>query len=363
MIMGSERVRAGMATDVVKVAHDVGKVNKSWDFWVYRKLPSRPGEQEAQLAHLGTVAEVRAMVENSMKVIWRGPFWCVYSGDGFEIEFDVGGIDSKPTDVLDSINVVVRGHGDPLSVLTDFSRKNYLTLCDLETGEELEFFHQDEGKNSIQETVEQLRSHRYGDMPDKALTGPTLAEDPNVAVYTHFWSTPGHEPHNFVALEGNELLIGFVTPEILDDFVDQYKMRGKVYVPKQSLGLGSQHRRLSSLVEMNDHINTAKCELVFCGSDVATELLFSSPMAKNDFIGVALGRVPKPRKTFEAEHLLQGVNLPFLALTLIFSGVCIFWPTDLFLGLSIVFGLITVVPLLKYFISGPQTYEVYSFGD
>ncbi len=363
MIVGSENVRPGVTTEVVRVAQDIGKVNMSWDFWVYRKLPTRPGDQEPQLAHLGTVKEVRAMVEKSMKVIWRGPFWCVHSGDGFEIEFDVGGIDSKESDMLDSINVVVRGRGDPLSVLVNFSRDNHLTLCDLTTGEELEFFHQGGKSEPIQEAVDQLKGVRHGEVDGEVLPAPTLAEDPEIATYTYFWAHPGHEPHNFIALEGNELLIGAVSAEVLEDFIEQYKVKGKVHVPRQSLELGSQHRRLTGLVEMNDHINTAKCELIFCGSDVPTEVVFSSPMAKNNFIGVALGRVPKPRKSFEAERLLEGVNIPFLALTLIFSSAAVVWPNDFVLGMSILFGLVTVVPLLKYFISGPQTYEVYSFGD
>ncbi len=365
MIVGNEKVCRNVPTGVATVAQDIGKANMTWDFWVYRKLPTRPGDQEPQLAHLGTVKEVRAMVENSMKVIWRGPFWCVHSGDGFEIEFDVGGIDSKETDMLDSINAVVRGRGDPLTVLVEFSRKNRLTLCDLTTGEELEFFSQAETDTPIQKAVEQLKGqhHEEGDEVLADLGAATPVADGDVASYTYFWANPGSEPHNFIALEGNELLIGSVAPETLEDFIDQYKLKGKVYVPRRTLGLGSQHRRLTGLVEMHDHINTPKCELVFYGSDMPTEIVFNSPMAKNNFIGVALGRVPKPKKTFEAERLLEGVNIPFLALTIIFSIASAFWTTDLILGLSILFGLITVVPLLKYFISGPQTYEVYSFGD
>ena len=370
MAMESEELQKGFTADIARMARGVARFNKSWDFWVYRKLPAQTGTKEAQLAHLGTVKEVRAMVENSVEVIWRGPFWCVHRGDGFEIEFDVGGIDSKENDILDSINVVVKGQGDPLPVLVEFSRANQLTLCDLATGEELEFFHlTDEQwmppKKLIGRAVDELKN-QHGS-PDNhglpSLPSPKGEDDDEVAVYTYFWANPGHEPYNVIALEGNDLLIGQVSALRLDDFIEQYRINGKVRVPKKALDLGSQRRRLLNMVELNDHLNTSVCELTFQGSEVPTRIEFSSPLAKNHFIEVALSRVPKPRKTFEAERMLEGINIPFLILTLIFSVAALYWSSPLLRGFSILCGVITIIPLFRYFIQGPQMYEIYSFNE
>ena len=370
MAIKSEELQEGFTADIARMAQGVGKFNKSWDFWVYRKMPAQAGIKEAQLAHLGTVKEVRAMVENTVEVIWHGPFWCVHQGDGFEIEFDVGGIDSKESDILDSINVVVKGRGDPLPVLVEFSRVNRLTLCDLATGEELEFFHlTDEQwlppKKLIGRAVDELKNQHQPLEKGKlaALPSPMVSVDADEATYTYFWANPGHEPYNFVALEGTELLIGQVPAQRLEDFIEQYRINGKVRVSKRVLALGSQRRRLMNLVELNDHLNTPVCDLVFHGSEVPTRIEFNSPLAKRRFIDVALSRVPKPRKTFEAERMLDGINIPFLLLTLIFSVAALYWPSQLLRGFSILCGVVTVIPLFRYFIRGPQMYEVYTFNE
>ncbi len=361
MELEREAVSTGVTADIARMAQGVALINVRWDLWVYRKRAVGASPHPAPLAQLGTVKEVRAMVEESLPVVWRGPFWCVHKGEGFEIEFDIGGIDSRDDDLLDSINIVVRGRGDALPVLVEFSRRNRLTLCDLRTGEELEFFEHDGTAPSIGEMVARLRTAPARGGGSAPL--PVPAGQPQEHLYTHFWSNPGGEPFNLVAVEGNTLLFGRVASALLEDLMEQYRLRGKVRISAHALELGSQRRHFTQLRSLCDRLDSPACELHFHGAAEPTRVLFSSPLAKARFIEVALSRVPKPRKTFEAERLLDGVNLPALGGAAALAGASLVWPSTVLLILTAASAVATAVPLVRYFIRGPQMYEVYEFGE
>jgi len=96
----------------------------SWDLFAFKKEGA-----------FGTVAQVRAELENRLPVEWGGSFWCYYFGDGFTLEINIGDWRSQDEDPLDNISIEVRGGGDPMPILVELAAANGWVLSDLATGQ------------------------------------------------------------------------------------------------------------------------------------------------------------------------------------------------------------------------------------
>ncbi len=365
-----ERLRHGSKADMAKLAVFPSRATAVWDLWVYRKVSSNVAGGN-ELASLGTVREVRAMIESSLDVEWRGPFWCVYNGEGFDLEFDVGGVDSRQQDMLDSINIQVRGNGDAKPLLIEFSLANHLTLCDLSTGEEMAFFTEvDEAwkltNNLASYALDEFKGRRYikpsqNDSHAPAALPSNIDKDLDISVFTYLWGNPKEESHGLVALEADELLIGCVSPKIIEELVVQHALKKRVRVPKHILKLGSQRRRLRSIVEVIDYLNDNRVSLIFCGAEEPTLICFSSLDEKTAFIEILMGRLPMPKRTFEVEKLIGNQSLYILAVAMLLALGGMYWSVEYALVASIIIGGIMTLPLLRYAIKGPRMYEIYSF--
>ena len=365
-----ERLRNGSKANMAKLAVFPGRVSTVWDLWVYRKTPDGlPGSNE--LAPLGTVRDVRAMIEKSLDVEWRGPFWCIHNGNGFDLEFDVGGVDSREHDVLDSINIQVRGNGDAKPVLIEFSLTHSLTLCDLSTGEEMAFFTDSNEKwqlanEVIGHTMDESKGQRYikPSHNDPVVTPALPAsfdDDLDVSVFTYVWGNSREDSHNLVALEADELLVGCVSPKIVDELIEQHGLKKRVRIPKHILKLGSQRRRLRSIVEIIDSLSDNKVSLIFSGAEEPTSVCFSSLDEKTAFIETMMGRLPIPKRNFEVEKLIGNQALYILAAAMSLALGGMYWSMEYALIAAAIVGVLMTLPLVRYAIKGPRMYEIYSF--
>jgi hypothetical protein len=108
----------------------------SWDVMVFNLAEGAPknlGEwpTDYQPPPLGPASEVRAAISNALPgVEWSTPHWGRYGGDGFTFEFNTG-----DGETIDCIMVHVRGGGDSISALLQFSVPNGWTLLDCSTSE------------------------------------------------------------------------------------------------------------------------------------------------------------------------------------------------------------------------------------
>lgn len=340
-------------SDYVISKEDVSR--SSWDLWVYRKAFDRENK-ENQLAPLGSVDEVKALVESSVSVEWKSPCRAVFLGKDFVIEFDVGGMESHPGDVLDSISVSIRGHGNALSILEALSREHKLTLFDLSSGEELEYFSPkcDEWlsvKTVIDHTVEKLR-YRSGLRSSRHNT--------SLAMYSHFWFNPKQERLNFIALEDNRLLVGNTSITAMDELLSQYDERKRIYIPVNFLKFGGRQWAMSDVNKIIDYLGITKCDVFFTETTAPISLIFSSIEEKEDFIRRALVNLPAPRRVFKSEVFMDGVYI----LTALFLAVIVFyWPSTIVLSAALIASVLLTIPLALYLIKGPKTYEIYGFCD
>jgi len=192
----------------------------SWDLWAYRPDPADTSARHT----LGTVAEVRSLVEQTLSVEWQGPFWCLFQGEEFTIEINVGDQNSQPDDPVDQIEFEVRGGGDPLPVLAGFARQHGLVLEDLASGELLDLEQpSDAGWKSFQAArdcaVEHARE-KYGAVEPATDAGEFRA--------TRVWYSGTNDPiKGTIAPEDLELLQVCDRPrEVVDAVFAFYESRG-----------------------------------------------------------------------------------------------------------------------------------------
>jgi hypothetical protein len=107
----------------------------SWDIVIINvsgEVPATVDEiSEDGCSPLGSADEVRRQVSAQLPDIdWSDPVWGEYLGDGFTIEFNIGGEDPVIT-----IGLHVRGGGDPVTDIMRLTRAMKWQAIDLSTGE------------------------------------------------------------------------------------------------------------------------------------------------------------------------------------------------------------------------------------
>jgi len=143
--------------------------------------------------------------------------------------------------------------------------------------------------------------------------------------------------------------------------VEQYQLKKRVRIPKHILQLGSQRRRLRSIVEIIDYLSDNRVLLVFSGAEEPTAVNFASLDEKTAFIEILMGRLPIPRRTFEVEKLIGNQALYILAAAMSLALGGMYWSMEYALIASAIIGVVMTLPLVRYAIKGPRMYEIYSF--
>lgn len=110
----------------------------SWDVMVFNLdgKPPPPLEQarEADFRPLGAAHQVRQDISSHLaEVDWTDASWGRYEGDGFSIEFNVGG-----DDPIQSAMLHVRGGGDAIAAIQQFARPLRWAVLDISTSEFLD---------------------------------------------------------------------------------------------------------------------------------------------------------------------------------------------------------------------------------
>lgn len=108
----------------------------SWDVLVLNYHGSPPPDIETLTAApnpdpLGDAEFVRNAISKHLdRVDWSNPTWGVYFNDGYSIEFNVGS-----EKMIDCIMLHVRGGGDAIATMLQFSEPNNWSLFDCSTSE------------------------------------------------------------------------------------------------------------------------------------------------------------------------------------------------------------------------------------
>ena len=108
----------------------------SWDVMVFNYHGTPPADMDEMAEAgdpdpLGKAAAVRKAISKYLNgVDWTEPAWGVYMGEGFSLEFNMG-----EGDPIESIMLHVRGGGDAIAALLQFSQPNNWSLFDCSTSE------------------------------------------------------------------------------------------------------------------------------------------------------------------------------------------------------------------------------------
>ena len=126
----------------------------SWDVLVLNYHGSPPDIEEMAEAGdpdpLGNASAVRVAISRHLEgVDWSDPAWGLFEGDGFSFEFNMGN-----KDPVDSIMLHVRGGGDPIAAMLQFSQPNKWSLFDCSTSE---FLDPDNPSHEAWEAFQELR--------------------------------------------------------------------------------------------------------------------------------------------------------------------------------------------------------------
>lgn len=111
----------------------------SWDVMVLNtrgKIPPQSIEQfqESDCEPLGSAPDVRRRLSALLPGIdWSDSTWGMYEGEGFSIEFNVGG-----DDPISDMMLHVRGGGDAIAAIVKFARPLGWSVLDCSTSEFLD---------------------------------------------------------------------------------------------------------------------------------------------------------------------------------------------------------------------------------
>ena len=219
----------------------------SWDLLAYRETLDESGK--ATRRSLGEWGEIKKLVTSQFDVEWKGPFWCATAGNGYSIEINVGGMDSKEGDPVSDISFNVRGGGDPLPVIADFCKRNGLTLHDLTTGGDIDLEKPSAaGYEMFQahrdDAIERARE-RYGPPSTASESGPeTFTEAQERAdrtgylrdqPFAHLTYTNEKFCNNFVAWTDEMLFTGSVEYDVAASWQADLDEKGFFRIPDKSV--------------------------------------------------------------------------------------------------------------------------------
>lgn len=266
---------------------DVHSSQVQWDLRVYQRLAGGDDEEEViRVGNIGTLAQCRQLIESHFEVQWRGTQWGVYSGDGFFIEFDLGAADCDDDEIIDEFGMVVVGEGSATALLNDFAQANQLVFCDARSGD----------------VVEEFCPQIEGDEPVDAVTLPAEPETERAfwksdkgarhslegRRFEQVWINLRAAQHNLVAMNGEMIFVATLPKETLYRLIDEHQANHRIVITRRIQNGCSRCFKITSVMEIIDHADSTKCEILHSRFSWPLELTFASVKDKSDFLDTVL---------------------------------------------------------------------------
>ncbi len=255
-----------------------------WNLRAYH-CAGRDGDEVIQVDPIGTAAETRQLINSYADVVWRGGSWGVYMGDGFYIEFDVGLTEGGSDDeMLEYFGVAVMGDGDASAFLNEFATVCELVFCDADSGEVVDEF------SALERLVDT-------DLPTTSYAATRAEFDRRNThsldglEFDDIWVNLKAEQNNFIALNGDAVLIATTSIEDLYRLIDEYDANQKITLQSRMLWTGSHCYELASVTEIVEDAESSVCQISFSGMSWPVEVVFGSRQERSEFMDVILTRV------------------------------------------------------------------------
>ncbi len=290
--------------------------NVRWNLRAYHCAGSCESDNVVQVDPLGTAAEIRELINDYADVVWRGAHWGVYMGDDFYIEFDVGLADEGGDDeVLEYFSLLVVGEGDASGFLSEFSSAYELVFCDANSGEVVEEFSILDSIAADNAQQEAVPASAPASFSERRQSHPLEGIE-----FEDVWVNLKAAQNNFVALNGDSVLIATASIEDLYRIIDEYEAHHKIVLQSSMLWTGSQCYELSSVTEIVEDAESQACQICFSGMSWPVDVTFATCKEKSEFMDVILTRVsavnhvvPEKKGVGAAEVLLLVLALTCFA--------------------------------------------------
>ncbi len=339
---------------------DVHSSQVQWDLRVYCRLAGEGDDEEViRVGNFGTLAQCRRLIENHFEVQWRGIQWGVYSGDGFFIEFDLGDANCGEEEIIDEFRMVVVGEGNATALLNDFAQSHPLVFCDARSGEVVEEFCFQSDAEGTTETLArppEADAERGFWKSDKGVRRSLEGER-----FEYVWVNLRAAQHNLVAMNGEILFVATLPKETLYRLIDEHEENRGIVITKRIQNGCSRCFRIASVMEIIDHTNLPKCEILHSRFSWPLELTFTSVKEKSDFLDTVVTQLSGIKRAVQAGDGISSAEILLLVLAVGCAALGTVERSFLMVMASLAVLAYVVYSMMRNSADNDKTKEVYRF--